>query len=80
MVAPSSEEFLDRVVQATRLNKLIAPFTVRRLLIKANVNPMRLDPAGVRKALPAFAEGLATFLPEDEVAAALKDLRRLAGE
>lgn len=78
MVASSSDEFLDRVVGATRLNKLIAPFTVRRLLIKAGVNPMRLDPAGVRKALPTFAEGLATFLPEDEVETALTDLRRLA--
>lgn len=74
----SRDDLLERVVRATRLNMLIAPFTVRRLLIKAGVNPKRLDRAAVEKALPTFAEGLPTFLPPDEVEGALADLRALA--
>ena len=74
----SREDLLESVVRATRLNKLIAPYTVARLLIKAGVNPKHLDPAAVEKALPTFAEGLPTFLPSDEVEAALAELRTLA--
>lgn len=75
----SSDDMFERVVRASRLNELIAPFTVRRLFIKADVNPQRgVDEAAVRKALPAFEQGLATFLSDEDLEAALAELRALA--
>ena len=77
MVA-ESDELLEEVVQASGLSPLLAPFTVTRLLIKAGVNPKRLDGSGIAKALPVLESGLAAFLPPDEFDSAVTRLRRLA--
>lgn len=68
----------DDVVAATRLNRLVAPFTVSRLLTRASVLPDELTPASLARAIDHFEEGLAVYLDPDELEAAIEDIRRLA--
>jgi len=69
----------DQVVRASRMHAMLAPFTVRRLLIRADVNPRRLDIEGVRRALPTLETGLASFLDDVELSAAVAEIRQIAG-
>jgi hypothetical protein len=74
----SSGDLLDRVVEASGLMGLIAPFTIRRLLIKADVTPQELTPAELHRALPQLEQGLGVYLDRDQLDQALSRLRRLA--
>ena len=71
---------LDRVVEASGLMELIAPFTIRRLLISAGVSPQDVTPADLAKAMPDLERGLGVYLDDDQLARALGNLRRLAAE
>ncbi len=67
----------DRVVAASGLNELVAPFTVSRLLLRADVQPDSLDREGLGRALPELERGIRPYLTEDEVDAAMGRLRAL---
>lgn len=70
----------DEVIAASRLTPLIAPFTITRLLVRADVVPRELTRDDLARALPTLEEGLRVYLDEDELAEALTELRALAGE
>ncbi len=74
----TSTAFFDQIVHRSRLGQLVAPFTVTRLLVRAGVNPKDVTPEGLRAALPEFEQGLAVYLDESNLSAALEDLRELA--
>ena len=74
----ASAELLDEVVEASGLLPLIAPFTIRRLLIAADVSPPTLTRSDLEKALPQLERGLSVYLDDGQLAEALTKLRRLA--
>lgn len=70
----------DRIVAASGLTPVIAPYTIRRLLLRANVVP----PEGVtleeyRELLPSLLAELRVYLAHDEHESAAAALRALAG-
>jgi hypothetical protein len=69
---------LDRVVEESGLMSLIAPFTIRRLLIKADVRPDEITPDDLLRALPQLEQGLGVYLDGDQLREALSRLRNLA--
>ena len=68
----------DEVVVATGLNELVAPFTVSRLLLRADALPDTLDPAALQRALPELEQGIRPYLTEAEAQTAMARLRELA--
>ena len=74
----TSAELFDEVVAASGLAEIIAPFTVSRLLVAADVQPNELTPEGLAHALPQLEQGLSVYLGPDELADALGKLRALA--
>jgi len=75
----SSGPLFDRVVAASGLNEVIAPFTISRLLVRADVPPGDLTPDALVRALPVLDEGLAVYLRGEELEHARQELRALAG-
>ena len=67
----------DRVVAASGLNELVAPFTVSRLLLRADVSPEALDADALARALPELERGIRPYLTDGEVDAAMGRLRDL---
>jgi len=78
-VSASGGALFDEVVDASRLSQVIARFTVSRLLISAGVLPAEMTPDDLAGALPRLEEGLSVYLQDDELGAALAQIRRLAG-
>ena len=74
----ASAGLFDELVEASGLVSLIAPFTVSRLLVAADVSPQEMGPDDLRRALPALERGLAVYLKGDELDDALANVRRLA--
>ncbi len=74
----SPSALLDAVVRASRLNRLVAPFTVRRLLIRSDVLPDELTPAQLAQALPALERGPAVYLEPEDLRLAITEIRALA--
>lgn len=72
------DALFEQVVQASRLNQLIAPFTVSRLLTRSDVAPTELTPQQLAVALPELEQGLRVYLKDDELQAAVADIRALA--
>ncbi len=70
--------FFDRVVEASGLNEVVAPFTMSRLLIRADAQPDDLRPEDLARALPEIERGIRVYLSEDEAAEAVDKLRALA--
>ena len=68
----------DEVVRATGLVELIAPFTVSRLLVSAEVVPQEMTAEDLERALPTLEQGLAVYLDDEGLAAARERLRALA--
>jgi hypothetical protein len=68
----------DDVVAASGLNELIAPFTVSRLLVSADVDPRELSREGLARALPELERGLGLYLRGDALARAMRTIRALA--
>ena len=70
----------DEAVAASRLSKLLAPFTLTRLLIKAGFSPQNVTRSELRQALPVIREGLAVYLTPPELEAAMEALARLSDD
>ncbi len=70
----------DQAVAASRLNRLVAPFTMSRLLVRAGVLPQSLTPEDLARAIPVLADGLRVYLDEQEHARALHDLTAIAAQ
>ena len=68
----------EELVRASRLNRMLAPFTITRLLVRANVAPATVTPTDVARALPTLEEGLRVYLSDDDLRAAMADIRALA--
>ena len=76
----AGDKLLDQVVAASGLMPLIAPFTVSRLLITADVSPRDMTPADLKRALPHLERGLAVYLSDEQLQEAGRRLRQLAAE
>ena len=74
----ASAGLFDDVVEASGLVELIAPFTVSRLLVAADVSPHEMTPGDLERALPELEKGLSVYLGEHELGQALGKLRALA--
>ena len=74
----ASASIFDEVVRATGLVELIAPFTVSRLLVSADVNPQGMTREDLVRALPALERGLAVYLDDAGLARAVERIRALA--
>lgn len=68
----------DEVVRASRLNRLVAPFTITRLLVRADVLPGDLTPMELARALPELETGLSVYLEPEDLRAAVDEIRTLA--
>ncbi len=75
----SSGPLFERVVAASGLSEVIAPFTVSRLLVRAEVPPGELTPDELARALPVLEEGLGVYLRGEELERARRELRAVAG-
>ncbi len=70
----------DDIVAASGLNEVVAPFTVSRLLVRAEVaQPEEVTPADLSRALPELERGIRVYLEGGEAEAAVARLRALAG-
>lgn len=71
---------LERLTQATGLHRTVAPFTVRRVLLRVGVmDPTTVTTADLRRALPHFRQALQPFFVDsNEYHDALVRLERLA--
>ena len=79
MTTAAESTLFDRIVEASGLAPLIAPFTVRRLLIRCNIIPPETVTAEqLLHYLPAVGDGLSRFLNEEEHERAITSLRALA--
>jgi hypothetical protein len=74
----STNSFLDRVVSATKLSPLLAPFVVRRICVNQGVIAAELGPAELQRILPKLLEAVGQYLEPAVLAAARADLERLA--
>jgi hypothetical protein len=68
----------DRVVEASGLMPVIAPYTISRLLVSARISPRDLTPGELRAVLPDLERGLAVYLDPEPLEQALVRLRGLA--
>jgi len=68
----------DDVVAASGLSRVIAPFTISRLLISAGVIPSEMTPQDLARALPGLDAGLALYLEGPELEAASRAIHELA--
>ena len=74
----SEGALFDRVVEASGLARVIAPFTITRLLVRAGVVPRGLEPSDLQRALPELDAGLRVYLSAEKAAQAMEEIRRLA--
>ena len=68
----------DAVVARSGLSDMVAPFTISRLLSRAGCTTDDLTPQRLSAMLGDLEQGLAVYLAEDEVAAAVGRIRPLA--
>lgn len=73
----SDNALFDRVVAASGLNELVAPFTISRLLLRADVQPRAVTPDDLERALPELESGLRVYLDESAVSQAVTRMREL---
>ena len=69
----------DEIVAASGLNEVVAPYTVSRLLLRADANPESLTQDDLARALPELERGISVYLTDDEAERAFARLRALAG-
>jgi hypothetical protein len=76
--ADAGSPLFDQLVEASGLAAVVAPFTVSRLLVRADVRPETLTPQELTRALPELESGIAVYLRGDELDRALSAVRALA--
>lgn len=76
----ASAALFDDVVRASGLVELIAPFTLSRLLVAADVAPQEMTRADLHRAMPHLERGLAVYLAGEDLERALANLRRISSE
>jgi len=77
-VSAGTGSLFDQVVEASGLTPLVAPYTVRRLLLRENiVPPESVTQAQLRQALPSLLDALRVYLDGEEHAAATEALEAL---
>ncbi len=70
----------DDIVAASGLSDVVAPFTVSRLLVRADVaRPEQVTRDDLTRALPELERGIRVYLADGEADAAVARLRGLAG-
>jgi hypothetical protein len=70
----------DDIVAASGLNEVVAPFTVSRLLVRADVpQPEQVSRDDLTRALPELERGIRVYLEKGEADDAIARLRALAG-
>lgn len=71
---------LERLTRATGLHRTVAPFTVRRVLMRVGVmDPTTVTVADLHRALPHFRQALQPFFDDsNEYRDAMERLERLA--
>ena len=74
----STSNLFDAVVEASGLVELIAPFTISRLLVAADVSPQEMTASDLERAMPELKSGLAVYLTPEQLDEALANLRHLA--
>ncbi len=74
----SSDKFLDRVVSATRLTPLLAPFVVRRICVNQGVIAADMGPAELQRILPKLLEAVAQYVDPSALLEAKAELEQLA--
>ena len=67
----------ERVVQESGLSEMVAPFTISRLLLRADVQPDELTPGTLARALPEVERGIRVYLSDDEAREAVDRIRAL---
>ena len=72
-------ELFDRLVRESGLNEMVAPFTISRLLLRAEVQPDELTPETLERALPEVERGIRVYLSDDEAQQAFERMRALVG-
>lgn len=70
--------FFERVVAATKLTPLLAPFVVRRICVNQGVDASALGPSDLARILPKLAEAVARYLEPGQVPEMRDSLERLA--
>ena len=70
--------FFDRVVAATRLSPMLAPFVVRRICVNQGISATELGPAELQRILPKLAEAIERYLEPARVGEMREALDRLA--
>jgi hypothetical protein len=73
----ASTNLFDAVVEASGLVELIAPFTISRLLVAADVSPQEMTASDLERAMPQLQRGLAVYLSPEQLEQALASLHRL---
>lgn len=71
-------QLFDRVVEASGLNAMVAPFTLSRLLLRADAHPRTLTETDLARALPELDRGIRVYLDDEAARAAVERLRELA--
>ena len=75
----SARSLFDEVVRASRLQAVIAPYTIRRLLVRSGVVPAEnVTAADLERVMPNIEKGLRVFLADDELQDAMREIRALA--
>ena len=74
----TTSPLFEQVVARSRLNAVVAPFTITRLLVRADLRPESLTREELAGVLPRLEDGLAVYLRGEELEAARRDLRALA--
>jgi hypothetical protein len=74
-----ANDLFAKLVEASGLSSIFAEKTLTRALAKAGIDPQRLSPQDLTRALPEIERVLATYLDESEVAERIKAVSRLAG-
>ncbi len=71
-------ELFEAVVAASRLSRLVAPFTIRRILLTQGVFPQRMTREELGRVLPSLFQALAMSLDAESLALARRDIEKLA--
>jgi integrase len=71
-------DLFAKVIALSGLSAIFAEKALARALAKVGIDPEKLTPHDLRRALPEIERVLATFLDRSELAERMRDMHRLA--